>query len=53
MKGKRQFDDTEVGAEMAAGDRDLFQDEPPDLLGQLLELVVTQRAKISRLGDLR
>ena len=37
MEGYRQLDDAEVGAEVAARLRDVFNEEGPDFLGQALK----------------
>ena len=46
-----QLDDAEAGAEMAAGDRDRVDRLLPQLVGELLQLVVLKRAQIRRRLD--
>jgi hypothetical protein len=51
VDGDRQLDDTEVGAQVAAGPRDGLHEEVADLLGQRADLRMGQPAQVSRCGD--
>ena len=49
VKGERQLDDTEVGAEMTPGRGHGVDDEGPDLLSEDRQLVQAQVAKVTGL----
>ena len=51
VQGQGQLDDTQVGAEVAAGDRDGLHDEGANLAGQLDELVLIELPEVARPGD--
>ncbi len=53
MQGDRQLDDTERGAEVAAGLGDGRHDRPADLDGELLELGLGHAAQVGRSAELR
>ena len=51
MQGDRQLDHTEIRPEVAAGARDVLDEELADLGGELLELLDAQRVEIPGAGD--
>src|SRR5690606_14205642 len=51
MQSDRQFDHSEVRGEMTAGHGDLREDELPDLLAQLDQLVWRELTQVGRLAD--
>ena len=51
VEGDGELDHAQVGAEVAAGDRDRLDDELADLVGQHVELVGLEPAKVLCRGD--
>lgn len=51
VQGDGQLDHTQVGAEVAAGLRDCFDEEGPDLLGELFQLLRTEPVQVARSPD--
>ena len=52
MQGERQLDHAEVGAQVAARDRDRIDDERADLAGEGGQLLVAEVSDVCRTGDL-
>lgn len=51
VQGDGQLDHTQVGAEVAAGLGDCFDEEGPDLLGELFQLLRTEPVQVARSPD--
>jgi hypothetical protein len=46
VQGDRQFHDPQIGGKVATGPRDFLEDENPDLLAQVVELVGGEVLKV-------
>ena len=53
MNGDGQLNHPEIGSEMAPGGRNLLNQEPPDLMSQIVKFIITQGYQITRARQVR